>query len=380
MDMCGLENALKAREFHRSFPMYKETPLHSLNALADECGVSGIYIKDESYRFGLNAFKVLGGSFAIGNYIAERTGEDISGMPFEKMISDEVRDALGELTFITATDGNHGRGVAWTANVLKQKSIVYMPKGTARERLDNILKLGSDASITELSYDDAVRKAAEEAEEKGYVLVQDTSWAGYEKIPATIMQGYTTMALETVEQLHGVLPTHVFLQAGVGSMAGAVTSFLHDYYRQSMPRIIVVEPETADCCCRTAEADDGKLHAVESEMNTIMAGLACGEVCPLAWEILKEHVAAFVRIKDASAENGMRLLARPRGNDPAIVSGESGAAGFSAAYEIVTSPERGDLKKKLGIGKDSVILCFSTEGATDRENYRRIVEQSSTAL
>lgn len=193
--------AKKAHDFHASFDVYAETPLTSLPGLAKALGVKEVRIKDESYRFGLNAFKVLGGSYALGRYIAKTLGEDIADMPATRILSDEVRQKLGEVTFVTATDGNHGRGVAWTANRLGQHSMVYMPKGSAQERLENIRAEGADASITDLNYDDAVRLANKQAEEKGWVMVQDTAWEGYTDIPLWIMQGYTTMGYEIVHQL-----------------------------------------------------------------------------------------------------------------------------------------------------------------------------------
>jgi len=369
------ETAENVRKFHRSFPEYRETPLVRRKALAESLGIRELYVKDESYRFDLNAFKVLGGSYAIGSYIAGRLGRDLSELTAEKLLSPEVREKLGPVTFVTATDGNHGRGVAWTANRLHQKCVVYMPAGTAQERLDNILALGADASITELSYDDDVRLAAANAEKYGWVVIQDTSGEDYEEIPEKIMQGYTTMALEAVEQLEGVIPTHVFLQAGVGSMAGAVAAFLTEYYGTQKPRIIVVEPNSADCMFRTACASDGQLHRVEGEMHTMMAGLACGEPCPIAWKILDSTAECFVTMEDESAAKAMRLLAGPAGTDKAVVSGESGAAGVGAAQEILTNPGLRALKEGLALNENSVVLCFSTEGATDRSNYDRILRE-----
>ena len=227
----GREAAEKASRFHQSFPGYAPTPLVKLSALADAFGVAGIYVKDESKRFGLNAFKGLGGSYCLGRYIADRLGMDIDELPFEKMVSDEVREKLGEITFVTATDGNHGRGIAWTAHMLGQKAVVYMPKGSVEERLENIRKLGADAEITELNYDQTVAFAAECEKNYGWVLVQDTAWEGYETIPGWIMEGYTTMALEAARQLEEVKPTHIFLQAGVGAMSGALAAFFTDYYQ-----------------------------------------------------------------------------------------------------------------------------------------------------
>lgn len=370
----GLENAKKVSAFHRSFPEYAVTPLANLSGFAREVGLKSIHVKDESYRFHLNAFKVLGGSYAIGNYIAKRLGMDIADLPYEKMVSQEIREKLGEITFVTATDGNHGRGVAWTANRLQQKSVVYMPKGSALERLNNIRALGSDASITDLNYDDAVRLANEGAEKYGWVMVQDTAWEGYEDIPGWIMEGYTTMAYEAVEQLQGEKPTHVFLQAGVGAMSGGVTGFLADYYTDAdRPIITIVEPNKADCLYRTAEANDGKLHFVTGDMDSIMAGLCCGEPCTIGWNVLKDHADHFVSVPDYCAAKGMRILGNPLPGDDRVISGESGAATFGFVAELMTNPSLDWLRKKLKIDENSRVLCFSTEGDTDRENYRRIV-------
>lgn len=370
----GWEIAKKVNDFHRSFPEYSVTPLAKLSNLAAMLGLSNIYVKDESYRFGLNAFKVLGGSYAIGNYIAGKLGLDISQLPYAHMISREIKEQLGDITFVTATDGNHGRGVAWTANRLGQKSVVYMPRGTAPERLKNIKALGSDASITDLCYDDAVRLAKAGAEKYGWVLVQDTSWEGYEEIPRWIMQGYTTLAYEVTEQLHGEKPTHVFLQAGVGSMGGAIAGFFADYYGDNeRPIITVVEPNKADCLFRTAQAQDGQLHFVTDNMDSIMAGLCCGEPCGLSWEIFQDHADNFVSIPDYVTAKGMRILGNALGDDPRVVSGESGACTVGLIYELMRNPGLTWLREQIKLDQDSKVLCFSTEGATDRENYRKIV-------
>lgn len=370
------EVALQASAFHKSFPDYCKTPLVRLNCAAKELGVEQIMVKDESYRFGLNAFKVLGGSFAIGKYIAQRLGQQIDSLPFAVMTSKEVQDRLGKLTFVTATDGNHGRGVAWTANQLGQRSVVYMPKGSAQERLENIRKENSDATITDLCYDDAVRLAAKRAQEKDCVLVQDTSWDGYEEIPSWILQGYTTMANEIYEELQESgekAPTHIFLQAGVGSMPAALTGFFANVYADNKPLITIVEPNKADCIFRTAKANDGTRHFVTEEMNTIMAGLACGEPCPIAWDVMKDHADCYISFPDYAAAKGMRILANPLGDDQKIVSGESGASAFGCVMQILTDPSLKELRDQLHLDEHARLLFISTEGATDRKNYRSIV-------
>ncbi len=369
----GVETAKRTRAFHASFPEYAVTPLAVLSGLAKELGLGGVYVKDESYRFGLNAFKVLGGSFAIGSYLAGRLGVDIGQLPYDRMTGKETREKLGDITFVTATDGNHGRGVAWTANRLGQKSVVYMPKGSALERLENIRALGSDASITELNYDDAVRLANQGAEKYGWVMVQDTAWEGYEDIPRWIMQGYTTLALEATEQLRQLSvekPTHIFLQAGVGAMSGGITGFLRDCYGDE-PVITIVEPNKADCIYRSARA--GERYCVTGEMQTIMAGLACGEPCTIGWDILRDHADHFISCPEYVAAKGMRVLGNPVNGDTRVVSGESGAVTLGLVAELMQNPSLDWLREPLGLGSDSRVLCISTEGDTDRENYRRIV-------
>lgn len=248
-----------------------------------------------------------------------------------------------------------------------------MPKGSAKERLYNIQRLGADASITEFNYDDTVRFAARCEREKGWILVQDTAWEGYQEIPAWIMRGYTTMGLEAVEQLGEEKPTHIFLQAGVGAMPGALTAFFADYYGNDCPRIIIVEPNKADCIYRTAEAEDGKLHTVGGDMNTIMAGLACGEPCTIAWEMLHNYADYFASIPDYVAAKGMRVLGNPVEGDEKIISGESGASTTGFVAELMMNESLGHMRKELGLDSESKVLCISTEGDTDKENYRRIL-------
>ncbi|EGT0013856.1 diaminopropionate ammonia-lyase [Clostridium perfringens] len=373
------EEVSKAKNFHESFSEYDKTPLVELDNLAKRIGVKGIYLKDESYRFGLNAFKVLGGSFAMGRYLADRLGEDIKDLPYERLTSDEVREKLGDITFVTATDGNHGRGVAWTANKLKQKSVVYMPKGSSLQRLNNIKAEGADASITDLNYDDAVRLAAKYADEHNGLMVQDTAWEGYEKIPAWIMQGYGTMALEALEQLNSIKvikPTHIFVQAGVGSLAGAVQGFFASEFGEECPKTVIVESNLADCFYKSAIADDGEARFVGGDMQTIMAGLACGEPNTIGWEVLKNHSTAFVSCPDWVSAKGMRILGNPLKGDEKVTSGESGAVTTGLLYETMTNEDYKDLKEALELDENSRVLLFSTEGDTDPEKYREIVWNS----
>ncbi len=377
LPIMGLDEIQKARTFHESFPQYSKTPLTKLEKMADFLGVKEVYVKDESYRFGLNAFKVLGGSFAMARYIAKETGKDVSELPYSVLTSDKLREEFGQATFFTATDGNHGRGVAWAANRLGQKAVVHMPKGSTQTRLENIAKEGAKVDIQEMNYDDCVRLAAKEAAEtpRG-VIVQDTAWDGYEEIPAWIMQGYGTMAMEAGEQLKDYgceRPTHIFVQAGVGSLAGAVVGYFANLYADNPPVFVVVEAEAAACLYKGAAAGDGEIRIVDGDMQTIMAGLACGEPNTISWDILKNHVKVFVSAPDWVAANGMRMLAAPVKGDAPITSGESGAAPFGTLASVMTMDEYKDLRADIGLDENSKVLLFSTEGDTDPERYKNIV-------
>ena len=373
--LLNIEEAKKIRAYHAGFPQYAETPLADLSSLAGMLGISGLYVKDESKRFGLNAFKALGGSYAIGKYLAQRLG--LSEPDYRILSAPETKAKIGDLTFATTTDGNHGRGVAWTATTLGFKSVIYMPKGTKPERVENIKKAGGDVTVLPMNYDDAVRYTKEMAEKNGWILMQDTSWPGYEEFPTWILQGYMTMAYEAYEQLQkaGIKrPTHLFLQAGVGSMPSSVLGFFVNLFEpENAPTTVIVESNKADCFFRTAEANDGKLHAVTGDMDTIMAGLACGECNPMAWDIIGDHADAFASCPDYVSAKGMRILGNPVGNDEKVISGESGAVGVGLAYELLADPDLAGLKEKLGLNEDSVVLCFSTEGDTDKEGYRSVV-------
>ena len=369
-------NMKKARSFHQSFPQYNETPLADLKQMAGLLGLKDFFVKDESYRFGLNAFKVLGGSYAIANYIAEETGKDVAELDYDTLTSPQLKEEFGQATFFTATDGNHGRGVAWAANKLGQKSVVLMPKGSAKSRFDNIAKEGAQVTIEDVNYDECVRMANKMAEETDHgVMVQDTAWEGYEKIPTWIMQGYGTMASEAGEQLaaQGKRPTHIFVQAGVGSLAGAVIGYFSNLYKENPPKMIVMEAQAADCLYKSALGKDGKIRFVEGDLQTIMAGLACGEPNTISFDILENHVDAFVSCPDWVAAKGMRMLAAPLKGDDQVISGESGAVGMGLVAILMQDPEYADLKDFLGLNKDSEVLMFSTEGDTDPENYKHIV-------
>ena len=373
LPIMSIEEVKKAKTFHQSFPQYTQTPLSELKEMAKYLGLGTVKVKDESYRFGLNAFKVLGGSYSMAKYIAQKMGKDVSEFTYDVLTSQKLKDEFGQATFFSATDGNHGRGVAWAANKLGQKSVIFMPKGSTETRLKNIQAEGATATIEEYNYDECVRKAAAEAAKvPNGVVVQDTAWEGYEEIPAWIMQGYGTMALEADEQF-GERPTHVFVQAGVGSLAGAMVGYFSNKYKDNPPIMVIVEAEAAACLYKGAEAGDGKIRIVEGDLNTIMAGLACGEPNITSWDILKNHANCFIAAEDIVAARGMRMLAAPLKGDPQVVSGESGAAPFGALATIMLKDEYAELRKQLKLDSNSKVLLFSTEGDTDPIRWKNIV-------
>ncbi len=244
-------------------------------------------------------------------------------------------------------------------------------------RVNNIKKEGAEVFVTDFNYDDSVKLATKYAKENGGVIVQDTAWPGYEDIPLWIMQGYGTLideAIEQIEALGEVAPTHVFLQAGVGSFAGAVQGYLASKYdKRTRPITIIVEPENAACIFKSVKINDGKPHAVTGELSTIMSGLACGVPNTISWEILRDYADMFVSCPDYVAARGVRILGSPLKGDPQIISGESGAVGMGLLSLIVEKQELKNMKELLKIDEQSKILLISTEGDTDPFAYRKIV-------
>ena len=371
----GMDAALRTRTFHRGLAAYQPTPLASLPHLARELGLGSVLVKDESRRFGLKAFKALGGSYAMGLALAERLGTPPEEASPARVASPDARRRLGQLRFVTATDGNHGRGVAWAARELGHRAEVFMPKGSASARVCAIRALGAECTVTDAGYDDTVRLASRHAEACAGILLQDTAWPGYEEAPLRIMQGYLTLALECLEQMQAAglgLPTHLFLQAGVGSFAGALLAFFTAIAGEA-PVACTVEPHAASCHYLSFKEGDGLPHASAGPLDTIMAGLACAEPNPLSWQILKSHAAGALSLGEGVAANGMRLLAAPLSGDPAVVSGESGASAMGALEYLMTRESMAGNRALLGLGPASRVLVVSTEGDTNPAMYRDVV-------
>ena len=374
--MFPVSRARDARRFHRQIPGFRMTPLVSLPNLASLLGLGGIYVKNEAERLALRSFKVMGGSYAVYRLLRQILGKEDEDLSFEYLISEECHAKLEGTVLCSATDGNHGRGLAWACSQLRLPCKIYVHSETSQPRIDAIAGYGAEVTVVDGNYDDAVRQAAEDAQKNGWYVVSDTSWPGYEKIPTWIMQGYTSMLLEVQEQFAAMgitKPTHVFVQAGVGAMAASVVGFYSALFPDDPPLFVVVEPENAACIYESIAAGDGKCHSVKGDLDTIMAGLACGDPSPVAFEILRDNADIFIAVPDNVAARGMRILGVPLNGDPMVVSGESGAVPLGTLFALRTDEIAADLKAALKLDRDSVVFMVNTEGNTDPIEFRRIL-------
>jgi diaminopropionate ammonia-lyase len=351
-------NALK---FHSSLSEYKPTPLLQLTHLSEKYNVGNIYLKDESHRFGLKSFKALGASYAIHNTLEKKPTVT---------------------TFCTATDGNHGRAVAWSANMFDKKSVVFVPEDTTAIRIEAIEKEGAQVIQINGKYDEACKQAKKMAKANNWTLIQDTAWEGYTEIPALIMSGYLTMFKELEEEnLHANIEPKidiVFLQAGVGSMAAAGIYYFLNKSGTKRPKIIIVEPEEADGILRSFK--NNKISTSQGNSNTIMSGLNCETPSLGAWNLLKSGTDYVMKINDQYAKQAVRRLYFPIGTDKQIISGESGAAGFAGFLALMHGSEYKTIKKALQLNENTNILFISTEGDTDHQVFRQIVNEETTHL
>ena len=346
----------EARAAISRWPGYRETPLLALPSFAREAGVASVHYKDEGERFGLGSFKALGGAYAVQRLLAAHAG------------------APGSVTVCCATDGNHGRSVAWGAGMFGCRAVIFVHETVSEGRVTAIERYGATVVRTAGNYDDSVREAQRVADEKGWFVVSDTSWPGYTEVPTSVMQGYELMALEAHERL-AAPPTHVFLQTGVGGMAAAVSACLTRRAGGARPRFVLADPEHAACWVESFRA--GAPTAIGGGLDTMMAGLACGEVSLLAWDILRTLADAAVSVPDARAAALMRRLAEPADGEPPIVAGESAVAGLAALLAIAPDPAS---RARLGLDERSRVLVFGTESDTDPELYAAIIGRDADAV
>jgi diaminopropionate ammonia-lyase len=341
-----------AREAHATISRwegYAPTPLRDLGPVAAETGVAAVRYKDEGGRFGLRAFKALGGAYAVDRLVARR-------------------GSAAGLTVTSATDGNHGRAVAWGARRAGAKAVIYIHEGVSEGRAAAIRAFGAEVVREGANYDASVRASAEAAKRNGWQIVSDTSWPGYEDVPRDVMQGYAVLAMEV--EATGFRPSHVFVQGGVGGIAAAVLAYRWEKFGAARPRLIVVEPDKADCLFRSAKS--GRITHVAGDLDTVMAGLACGEPSLLAWRLLDPGADAFMTVSDDAAIAAMKRLATL-----GIVGGESGVAGLAGFLKAAADPA---IRAALELDGAARVLLYGTEGATDPLVYTELVGETPEAV
>ncbi len=335
--LAGAHEALRTIS---AWPGYAPTPLVPLPQLAASLGIASVHMKHEGHRFALKSFKALGGAYAV-----ERLA---------RLSKDPTR-----LTFVCATDGNHGRSVAWGARRVGAKSIIYVHETVSEGRANAIASFGAEVRREGRTYDDAVRAADTMAHINGFPLVSDTSYPGYVNIPRDVMQGYSVVPMEI--EVQGLMPTHVVVPGGVGGFAASVLAYRWERYGAARPRLLVLEPERAACLLASARA--GRPTAISGDLDTIMAGLSCGEPSLIAWDILGPGTDAFCSITDDAAAGAMRVLA-----GLGFAVGESGAASLAALQALTAQP-----RASFALDASSRVLIYATEGATDAGVYRQLV-------
>jgi len=366
----------RARATITAWPGYQVSPLHTLSAWATNCGVQSVHYKDEAPRFGLGSFKALGGAYAVARLLQRQIATSLNGREpsMADILAGTHSDAVKKITVCCATDGNHGRSVAWGAQTFGCQCTIFVHATVSEARQRAIEAYGATVIRTDGNYDESVREAQRVASERNWFVVSDTSYPGYVDVPKDVMQGYELMAAESYEQLSEP-PTHIFLQTGVGGMAAAVAAFFARSCGANRPQIILADPKRSACWLETLRA--GKPTLVSGDIDTIMAGLACGEVSLLAWAVLEQHADAVVSVPDSGVADTMKRLAHPSAQDVPIVAGESAIAGLLALTMVAADP---NARKTLKLTDQSRVLVFGTEGDTDAALYEQLTGVSGDAV
>lgn len=372
--ILNYDRFLAARTEIGSWPGYQPTPLVSLPKLAHQVLVQEVFYKDEGQRFGLKSFKALGGAYAVLSVLQRQaTSLGLREPSAAELIGGGYEDVVGNVTVAAATDGNHGRSVAWGAQMFGCRCVIYLHEHVSQSREREIARYGATIVRVPGHYDDSVRQCAEDAARNRWSLVADTSDDEDAQVPALVMQGYTLLAQEILDSLpRSSWPTHVFVQAGVGGLAAAIAAHYWETLGQGRPRIIVVEPTRADCIYRTVAA--GHPVAVEGSTDTFMACLAAGEVSAPAWVILQHAADDVVALDDDAAVQTMRLLAQGIVADTPLVAGESGCAAMAG---LIAASQDQSLRTALDLTSRSRVVVIGSEGATDDETYERVVGRSA---
>lgn len=371
-----------ALTFHKSLPFYQPTPLFRQPALAKSLGLKNLFVKDESQRFGLNAFKAIGASYAIYRFLDQQSqrehGKPLDGHHFFSRNADKPS---GAYTFATATDGNHGRAVAWVARQLGHKAVIYAPENMAATRKKAIEAEGAKVVVVRGHYDAAVERMAQDAGQNGWHIISDTAWPGYEQIPLWIMTGYQTIFYEADMALaEDEKPDVVLVQAGVGGLAAAAAAYYAQKYGSSGPRLVCVEPLDADCLLESIVSGNGEMANATGTQNSIMSGLNCGTPSSLAWPFVKTRFYSFLAIDDGWAAQAMRALYHPVSGDQRVVAGESGAAGLAGLFALREEAALHTAWEQTGLSESATVMVINTEGDTEPDNFRKIVRENGAAF
>ncbi len=356
------------RALHELLPGYAKTPLCDCKDLASELGLGGLLVKDESSRYGIDAFKGLGASWAIYSVLRARwkkeRGEDL---PVSLFADETLRTALGRSTFAAATDGNHGRAVAWTASMLGQDAVIFMPEDTAKARISSIEGEGARVELVPGTFDDCVSRCAKVSAERGWEVIADTAYPGNMEVPGHIITGYSTIFAEIFEQTDRKIDA-VFLPAGVGGLAAAGTASMVFEFGKERPRLVCVEPEECACFLESVAKGAGEPITAGGNHRSIMVGLCCATPSLLAWPVIRDGMDLFLAIEDDHAYEAMRAYHRH-----GIVSGESGSSSLAGLLALLRRQDLALAREGLGLNEKSTVLLVSTEGATDPSNYERII-------
>lgn len=369
-ELVAAANAAQATPVIKSLPAYAPTPLHNLADIAGQARVGYVHYKDEGLRFanaGLKSFKGLGAVYALYEYLADCITQKTGSKPtVTALLAGGFHEITSEITVTCATDGNFGRAVAWAASQFGCKAVIFISTSVSLGREQAIAAYGAEVRRVPFVYEDAVHAAELTARSCGWAVISDTAYPGCEALPKLVTQGYTVMVAETLAQWpHKTPPSHVFLQCGVGGMASAIAGMLWDIYGKNRPVTVIVEPLTADCGFQSVEA--GQMRPASGNLDTICAGLSCGELSTHAWTILSGAAHAAMALPDGASAAAMRFMARRKNR---IVAGESAVIGLAALAMVAGhSPWR----STLGLNERSKVLLFGTEGDTDPVLYRSII-------
>ena len=369
------QSLARARSIITAWPGYAPTPLLDLAGLAATAQVRSVHYKDESHRFGLKSFKPLGGAYAVARLLLKELPAKVGtqAISIQDLLDGRYRQHCAAFTVCAATDGNHGRSVAWGAHMFGCRCVIFINEAVSSGREQAISSYGAEVRRNPGSFDDAVRAVQQTADAEGWIVIPDTSDGVVVEAPRNVTQGYSMMAAEAIEQrTYAEAPTHIFLQAGVGGMAAATCAQYWQAFAEARPKTVLVEPESAACWFASLCA--GKPVTLSGDLDSVMGGLSCGEVSRLAWKILKSGADAAMMLPDEAALSAMRQLADGTFGDPPLVVGESGVAGLAGFLAVAVDP---DARCTLGIDANSRIQLFGTEGATDPETYAEIVGRSA---